>query len=84
MKSDFRITVGSDSDFEDLVGDLYYRDQIVAVLTQEEGADAMRIELHPAPGGASWHFSLKDFEEALAVLKNRMWELRRTEADEAD
>ena len=53
MNPGFRFTVGSEPEYEDLVGDLYFDDQIVCVLTQELGFEAMRIELHPAAGGAA-------------------------------
>ncbi len=79
MNTRFRFTVGSEPDYEDLVGDLYFDDVIVCVLTQEGGFSSMQVELHPNPKDGAWKFSLADFEEALAALKNRMWELRRTE-----
>lgn len=78
MNPRFRITVGSEPDYEDLVGDLYFDDQIVCVLTQEEGMDAMRIQLYGPPAGTAWNFALAEFEAAVAALKQRMWELRRT------
>jgi hypothetical protein len=79
MNPRFRFTVGSEPEYEDLVGDLYFDDAPVCILTQEKGFDAMEVQFLPAPGGDRWHFSLKDFEEALAALKKRMWELRRIE-----
>jgi hypothetical protein len=81
MNPRFRITVGSEPDYEDLVGDLYFDGQIVAVLTQERGFDAMEIQLHGPPTGGRWTFDLADFEAALSALKRRMWELRRTESE---
>lgn len=80
MNPRFRITVGSEPDFEDLVGDLYFDDQIVCVLTQEEGFDKIRVQIFSPPECGAWSFLLNDFEEALAALKKRMWELRLTEA----
>lgn len=82
MNPRFRITVGSDIDYEDLVGDLYFDDQIVCILTQEEGFQAMQLQLFGPPVGRNWNFAFAEFEEALAALKKRMWELRRT--DESD
>jgi hypothetical protein len=79
MNARFRITVGSEPDFEDLVGNVYFDGNIVLVLTQERGSDSLELELLPEPGGERWTFSLKEFEEALDALKKRMWELRRTE-----
>ena len=79
MNPRFRITVGSEPDHEELVGDLYYDDQIVCVLTQEAGFKAMQIEFFGPPGHGACKFPLADFEEALSALKKRMWELRRTD-----
>ena len=61
-----------------MVGDLYFDDRIVCVLTQEGGFEAMQIDLYAPPGGGEWSFQLADFEAALSALKQRMWELRRT------
>ena len=79
MNSQFRITVGSEPDHEDLVGDLYFDDSIVCVLTQERGFEAMQIKLFKPPKSDHWEFALLDFEVALAALKQRLWELRRSE-----
>lgn len=79
MNQRFRITVGSEPDYEDLVGDLYFDDQIVCVLTQEEGFDAMQMKLFCPTKGDEWNFSLTDFENSLSALKKRMWELRRSD-----
>lgn len=81
MNSRFRFTVGSSFGYEDLVGDLYFDDRILCVLTQENGFEAMKIELHGPPAGDTWTFPLADFEAALTAMKRRMWELRRTYSD---
>lgn len=81
MNPRFRITVGSEPEYEDLVGDLYFDDMIICVLTQEGGFEAMRIQIFPPPGGGTWNFAFAEFEEALAALRKRMWELRRTGCD---
>lgn len=78
MNPRFRHTVGSEPEHDELVGDLYFDDRIVCVLTQDGGFDLMQIELHGPPQGATWSFPLADFEAALAALKSRMSELRRT------
>ena len=69
MSTRFRFTVGSEPEFEDLVGDLYFEDQIVCVLTQKGGFYAMQIQLYGPPGGGSWMFALSEFEDSLATLK---------------
>jgi hypothetical protein len=80
MNARFRITVGSEPNYDDLVGNIYFDDCIVCIVTQEEGFDLMEVELFAPPEGSTWRFGLKDFEEALAALKNRMWELRRVDS----
>ncbi len=79
MNPRFRITVGSEPDYDNLVGDLYFDDSIVCVITQEGGMEAAQIKLFKPPQGVDWEFALRDFEEALAALKHRLWELRRTD-----
>jgi len=79
MNPRFEISVGSEYDYEDLVGNLYFDGVPVCILTQEKGFAAMELELLPAPEGGKWRFALSEFEEALAALKKRMWDLRRTD-----
>lgn len=77
MNPCFRITVGSEPESEELVGDLYCDDQIVCVLTPDEGSQHTQMRLFGPPDGGAWSFLLADFEQALTALKLRMWELRR-------
>jgi hypothetical protein len=63
-----------------LVGDLYFDDQIVCALTQEQGFEAMQIEVHAPLRGGSCTFRLADFEAVLEALKRRMFELRRSDS----
>jgi hypothetical protein len=83
MNPSFRIVVGSDPDHEDLVGEIYFDDQIVCVLTQESGIANMDIEIFPRPDGTPWMFKLAEIEEALAAVKKRLWGLRRTKPGES-
>jgi hypothetical protein len=84
MNPQFRFTIGSELQYEDLVGDLHYDDRIVCILTQEHGFESMLVELHAPPDGGTWNFPLADFEAALGALKARMWELRRKDSGEID
>jgi len=74
----FRIVVGSDPDHEDLVGEIYFDDEIVSVLSQESGIDRIEVEFVPRADGKPWIFRLVEFEETLAAVKQRLSELRRT------
>jgi len=77
MNPRFHITVGSLPTHEELVGDLYFDNQIVCLLTQEQGHQYLQIEIFHSPNNKPWEFPLSDFEEALSALKTKMWELRR-------
>lgn len=79
MNPRFRIVVSSDPDHEDLVGEIYFDDEIVFILSQEGGIDNLDAEFVPRADGTPWTFKLVEFEEALATVKKRLWELRRTD-----
>lgn len=80
LSKDFRIDIGSDIDYEDLVAIIYYKDQFVAQLSQEEGFAKLVIELPSAMNCKKPIIvQLQEFEEAIAHAKKRLWELRRVE-----
>ncbi len=60
----------SDLDYEEMVADICYDNQTVAMITQENGIDNMEIEIYPHDEQKkSWNFPLDDFIEVLAVAK---------------
>ena len=77
MNPRFRITVGSEPKHENLVGDLYFDDAVVCVITQELGFDAAEVEFFAPPTSGTWTFSLRDFDEAFGALKARLQKLQR-------
>jgi hypothetical protein len=79
MNPRFRISVGSEVEYEDLIGELYYDDQIVVLLAQERGFGAMDMQLFGPSQERSWSFKLIEFQEALEALKTKLWDLRRTD-----
>lgn len=76
-QTDFRISVGDDSEHEDLTAEIYFRDQFVAIVSQEHGLEAAEIEIHACPSGEPWTFKFADFLDTLSHAKQRLWELRR-------
>lgn len=76
MKSDFKITVGSLPDYEDLVAEIYIGEEFVGLLSQEAGPDAIALEI--APANPPLKVDLVTFEEALAHAKKRLAELRKS------
>jgi hypothetical protein len=51
MNPRFRITIGSERDYDDLVGDIYFDDCIVCVVTQEGGLDDAQVEFFSGASG---------------------------------
>ncbi len=62
--------VARDVDFEDLIADIGFKDQLVAVLTQENGFQNMIIIIHPPKNQECWDFRLDEFEDVLHAQKN--------------
>jgi hypothetical protein len=81
MENKFNFSIGSDLEYEDLIADIGYENQLVALLTQEEGFDNMKIIIYPPSKSHTWNFSLKDFEEIILKAKRRLWELRKLPED---
>lgn len=75
--SDFRISVGDDSEHHDLTAEIYFRDEFVALISQERGLDVADVEIHASVSGGMWSFKLQDFLDALSGARQKLWELRR-------
>ena len=61
----FRIVIVGDLDYEDFIADIYFNDEFVAMLTQENGFEQLEIEIAPLEGGGNWGFKYSDFEKAI-------------------
>lgn len=77
MEEKFKVRICSDLDYEDLVADIYFEDQIVAMLTQEQGFENLKIEVYPKNKQQAWLFNFSEFEKSLQYAKQRLWELRK-------
>jgi hypothetical protein len=73
----FRIDIADDLDYGDLIADIYFEDQIIAMLTQEHGFENMEIKIYPPKTRDFWAFKFSEFEEAIQYAKLRLWELRK-------
>jgi hypothetical protein len=78
MDSDFEVTVGDDPDHEGLVAEITYRNELVCMLTMEQGFDLLKIEIHPRKDCQPWCFDEREFEENLMTAKRRLEQLRKT------
>ncbi len=73
----FRIDIVGDLEYDDLIADIYFDNQFVAMLTQKNGFENMEIEIHPSTTSECWQFKLSEFEVAIQHAKKRLWELRK-------
>jgi hypothetical protein len=77
MNSELELSVGDDPEFEDLVAEITYENQLVCLLSQERGFDLLEIEIHAQKSGEPWHFEMRKFQDALDRAKERLWDLRK-------
>lgn len=77
----FRIDIVGDLDYEDLIAEIYFENQILAVLTQELGFAQMQIELYPPLNQKFWLFKMSEYEEVIQYAKKRLWDLRKIPDD---
>lgn len=73
----FEFNVRSDTDYNELIADIGFENNLVAILTQEDGFENMRIKIYPSKNGESWDFRLDDFQKVIDLAKKRLWELRK-------
>jgi len=74
----FEFSVGSDLDYENLIADIGFDNNLVAILTQEEGFQNMRIKIYPPKLNEFWDFKLDEFEDVINRAKNRLHELKKS------
>lgn len=77
MNRNFKIVMSSDSEYEDLCAEIYFQDEFVAIVSQEEGFDNLLIELSSPIKKDNWCFSFSEFIEILQNAKKALWEMRK-------
>ena len=73
----FRISIGDDSEHEDLTAEIYFQENFLALISQEGGFQNLDIQIYQHPKSAAWSFRLTDFIETVELAKKRLWEVRR-------
>ena len=81
--SNFRVDILGDLEYEDLVADIYFNDEPVAMLSQEKGFDNLEIEIYPCKSRDKWQFKYSEFEKVLQSAKQGLWELRKIDDKES-
>jgi hypothetical protein len=74
----FDFVVRSDLDFEDLIAEIGYENNLVAILTQEEGFQNLRIRIYPPKNEDFWDFNFQEFEDTLSRAKMRLKDLQKS------
>lgn len=73
----FDISVGDDSEHEDLTAEISTEEYFLALMSQEDGFENLQLEIYPCPNGKPWIFRLDEFLKVIEASKQRLWELRR-------
>lgn len=71
MKS-FNILISSDVGYDDLCAEIFFENEFVAIISQEEGADNMQIEIHPPRSQEFWTFNFAEFENIIKEAKETL------------
>ncbi len=75
--TEFRIIISSDIQYDDLCAEIYFKDQFVGILTQENGLENLEIEIHPPQNTKFWVFKFSEFEAVLKSAKETLWKMRK-------
>jgi len=77
MASKFKILISSDTDYNELCAEIFFEDQFVGIITQEEGFENLEIEIYPPNNKKFWDFKFSEFEAILKSAKETLWEMRK-------
>jgi hypothetical protein len=78
----FRVTIGTEPSLESPVGDVYFNDDIVAVITQERGNDMFDIEFWPRRDKSEPRLDLSSFLAAVHEATARLSRLNGPKAED--
>lgn len=81
MDSKFKIIMSSDIEYDELCAEIYFEDQFVGIVTQEQGFENLEIEIHPPKNTNFWSFKFSEFEAILKSAKKALWEMRKLPDD---
>jgi len=73
----FIIEISSDLDYEDLVANVLYEEETVAIVSQEQGLDKLEIEIFSPGDKEPWKFFFHDFLNALLFAKKRLIQMQK-------
>lgn len=83
MLNKFEIRVCSDLDYEEMVIDILYEREAVALISQENGIENMAIEILPFEEKHNLELPLDGFMEILQKAKERLIKIQRSNENES-
>ena len=78
-KEHFYNQIASDVDLEELLAQVYFDDEMIAVISQEEGIDKAVLELWPRTDGKNWEVNFKQFMNAMERAYKRLKSMKKIE-----
>jgi hypothetical protein len=82
MHNIVKTRVCSDLDYEEMVADICYNDQTIAMITQENGIDKMEIEIFPpSEEVTSSKYLLDEYIQALLSAKEWLIKMQKLPED---
>ncbi len=76
----FKVNVCSDQDYNELIAEIYFAGNILAIIDQENGFENLKISIFPNKTG-NWNFPFLEFMEVLEYTKAKLWKLRRSDLE---
>lgn len=73
----FIVEISSDLDYEEMVANILYKEETIAIISQEKGLDNLEIEIFPSAEGIPWKFFFENFLKALHLSKKRLIEMKK-------
>jgi len=73
----FIVEISSNLDYEDIVANILYDEETVAIISQEKGLENLEIEIFSSVEEKPWKFFFDDFFNALQFAKKRLIEMQK-------
>lgn len=76
MSNNFIVEISSDLDYENMIANILFNEEPIAIVSQEKGIDKLEIELF-YENSKSIQFSLDKFLKSLQLAKERLIEMQK-------
>ena len=79
IDTQFSIEISSNLDYENMTTNILYQEKTVAILSEEEGLENLKIEILPTFEGMPWCFYLNDFLRILQFAEKQLIQIQKSE-----